>query len=207
MYIVKIIFCLLFHFNPRSPSRERRVTLKFQQWFFHFNPRSPSRERLEDSIVYVIGYDISIHALQAESDTCLHSCKQPLKNFNPRSPSRERRAWLTGTYNLSLFQSTLSKQRATERETTITYTWMLFQSTLSKQRATCIKYFSGDFFWISIHALQAESDDGIKKKASSLWISIHALQAESDLTNDNVQNPFFISIHALQPESDIITLK
>ena len=56
---------------------------------------------------------ISIHALQAESDLfqrlpCMHSYY-----FNPRSPSGERHTHLLKDTDKFLFQSTLSKRRAT----------------------------------------------------------------------------------------------
>ena len=60
--------------------------------------------------------------------------------------------------------------------------------------------------YISIHALQAESDDKDGYVLSFLLtISIHALQAESDFYHCIRFNNIVISIHALQAESDVLT--
>ena len=101
---------------------------------------------------------ISIHALQAESDLCQRFLNLTYRNFNPRSPSGER--LLSGYQsmsvhsisihtlqaesdviislylgNFSIFQSTLSKRRATQYMQH-SQNPLRFQSTLSKRRAT-----------------------------------------------------------------------
>ena len=56
---------------------------------------------------------------------------------------------------------------------------------------------------ISIHALLAESDQGLSEKLGTVAISIHALLAESDQILMEVLNYVsYISIHALLAESD-----
>ena len=56
-----------------------------------------------------------------------------------------------------------------------------FQSTLSSRRATLDRFFLGEKFLISIHALLAESDVAIVLITDvTFHISIHALLAESD---------------------------
>ena len=57
---------------------------------------------------------------------------------------------------------------------------------------------------ISIHALLAESDDGIKLKFTAVEISIHALLAESDSSLRPFKISMMISIHALLAESDFL---
>ena len=131
------------------------------------------------SVTYCI-CSISIHALQAESDDFLFFLFFTFVYFNPRSPSGERLLSSSCFFWYSIFQSTLSKRRATsasvhtcvspldfnprspsgERLSTTSYGFplYLFQSTLSKRRAT--QSFGGldTIYKISIHALQAESD-------------------------------------------------
>ena len=78
---------------------------------------------------------ISIHALLAESDA--HDAKGPGRvfDFYPRSPCGERRCFGT-----------------------VTLTDFLFLSTLSLRRATQILGLATGDYYISIHALLAESD-------------------------------------------------
>ena len=80
--------------------------------------------------------EISIHALQAESDCPIVSNLCTAFYFNPRSPSGER-LLQDKCFQLSIHQ---------------------FQSTLSKRRATLYIFTPFFFSFISIHALQAESD-------------------------------------------------
>ena len=55
---------------------------------------------------------------------------------------------------------------------------------------------------ISIHALLAESDSGVRRKTGTPHISIHALLAESDTGFFRSLEDHRISIHALLAESD-----
>ena len=85
---------------------------------------------------YTVTKKISIHALQAESDLrLLRASWLVSRYFNPRSPSGERLC-LKDTCQFD----------------------KLFQSTLSKRRATFSKDANNTNSKISIHALQAESD-------------------------------------------------
>ena len=109
-----------------------------------------------------------------------------LKNhhyFYPRSPCGER---LTV---FSIFQVVI-----------------IFLSTLSLRRATV--YLASQTFDIdiSIHALLAESDAGLKLVKANTRISIHALLAESDVKNARACLDIVISIHALLAESDTTTM-
>ena len=79
---------------------------------------------------------ISIHALQAESDSFVNVFR----------------------FIKLKFQSTLSKRRATRVKNILFLLEMVFQSTLSKRRATKMIMSTSDKSMISIHALQAESD-------------------------------------------------
>ena len=79
---------------------------------------------------------ISIHALLAESDQAGAGCPAQIQHFYPRSPCGER-----------LVMDTLILANA-----------MLFLSTLSLRRATRTATNRRPIFFISIHALLAESD-------------------------------------------------
>ena len=81
---------------------------------------------------------------------------------------------------LSIFLSTLSLRRATQRADS-RRGYDAFLSTLSLRRATAWYCLSAWRFDISIHALLAESDGrGTCAAATGQIISIHALLAESD---------------------------
>ena len=100
----------------QSTLSKRRATRSIEEWlqdWWYFNPRSPSGERLvfhkrpEHHLIY----------------------------FNPRSPSGERHLRLLKMSLSLIFQSTLSKRRATRHQAQVRVLH-LFQSTLSKRRAT-----------------------------------------------------------------------
>ena len=104
-----------FHFNPRSPRRERLCAWGLISLIsLYFNPRSPRRERLSFSVAFefvnpisihapregsdvtnshvVNEGDISIHAPREGSDTAASRWGCTGSDFNPRSPRRERPA-------------------------------------------------------------------------------------------------------------------
>ena len=68
-----------------------------------------------------------------------------------------------------LFQSTLSKRRATQSFGADSG-YIKFQSTLSKRRATYAIYYPFTKLLISIHALQAESDSLIGRTCNQIFI-------------------------------------
>ena len=103
----------------------------------NFYPRSPCGERPPFLLCHDLARDISIHALLAESDVSRYmDLVAVYHNFYPRSPCRERH-WqqCEGNSNEKLFLSTLSLRRATIYLSVVGYT-----------------------YYISIHALLAESD-------------------------------------------------
>ena len=102
-------------------------------------------------------YRISIHALLAESDRLPTALRTPHQRF----------------------LSTLSLRRAT-RGWTLNINGPIFLSTLSLRRATCCGCCARCRYWISIHALLAESDYLVNTYHRIFGISIHALLAESD---------------------------
>ena len=128
-----------------------------------------------------VNYEISIHALLAESDRSLllpvrgsrisiHALLAESDHTAPKS------RWSTGS-----FLSTLSLRRATV-------------SISHQPRGT---------FVISIHALLAESDWNMYEYLIDKFISIHALLAESDVFSSGAKaDSVTISIHALLAESD-----
>ena len=125
---------------------------------------------------------ISIHALQAESDASTTSYGFPL----------------------NLFQSTLSKRRATMELQRNVFLIGIFQSTLSKRRTTLTKNSKAMFYQFQSTLSKRRATRNVSQLYWSKVISIHALQAESDeLARDRIKMIFEISIHALQAESDI----
>ena len=78
----------------------------------------------------------------------------------------------------------------------------LFLSTLSLRRATGTGGADANTWWISIHALLAESDIIAVGVSVTTAISIHALLAESDILGNPCAGCPAISIHALLAESD-----
>ena len=125
-----------YYFNPRSPCGERQVQSCLRQLRKYFNPRSPCGERHYLSRAKVNRFDISIHALLAESDLNPNSVNVSLApisihallaesdlqrlsilwmalDFNPRSPCGERPSWWLPSSRAERFQSTLSLRRAT----------------------------------------------------------------------------------------------
>ena len=100
---------------------------------------------------------ISIHALQAESDLSVDVATCVPVYFNPRSPSGER----PSAHSLMvIFLDFNPRSPSGERLYIIQiyHVAFLFQSTLSKRRATGRTERFTNSTRISIHALQAESD-------------------------------------------------
>ena len=152
---------------------------------------------LSNTVLFESPICISIHALLAESDgiglvflwwgvrflstlslrRATHRKKRccPWRSdFYPRSPCGERR---TGKSTTAIFY--------------------LFLSTLSLRRATYNAAFYHCRYFISIHALLAESDGDEMESRADFRISIHALLAESD--------PRWVSASAL-PKAFLSTL-
>ena len=100
-------------------------------------------------------------------------------NFYPRSPCGERRSEGTTATSRATFLSTLSLRRATVF-VRCAAAGKIFLSTLSLRRATVSLHDLIKHFFISIHALLAESDGRCQIPSHRRSISIHALLAESD---------------------------
>ena len=149
-------------------------------WWRDFYPRSPCGERLNIEEVKITIFDISIHALLAESDA-LQTCQAE---------------------NQSPFLSTLSLRRATSCNANVNFTTCISIHALLAESDRGLHLFHL-FQLISIHALLAESDARLAfipplstyfyprspcgerplpphKQKRRNWISIHALLAESD---------------------------
>ena len=126
---------------------------------WYFNPRSPSGERRcrwEWSRIHRL---ISIHALQAESDAFSFLIDPHLEHFNPRSPSGERLYQTIHHDEVGHWISIHTLQAESDGNGMCGHlNSKLFQSTLSKRRATGNNPFRRERLGISIHALQAESD-------------------------------------------------
>ena len=129
-------------------------------WIAYFYPRSPCGERRAFFMPLILSYEISIHALLAESDNAHLYYHSRGLNISIHALLAESD---TGTLNPKkydrTFLSTLSLRRAT-------FSYFLhihrplFLSTLSLRRAT-VHYDNYNLHCvISIHALLAESDFG-----------------------------------------------
>ena len=145
-------------------------------------------------------FDISIHALLAESDIDLRNIirtrlvflstlslrratqvhRYRLKNhhyFYPRSPCGERLTVFSIFQVVIIFLSTLSLRRAT-RETVPRGRHVIFLSTLSLRRATSRRSRRQRRQNISIHALLAESDQsrGVSRQTAQKFLSTLSLR-------------------------------
>ena len=147
-----------------------------------FYPRSPCGERRLDITIIGRTWDISIHALLAESDGLWSTWIASIPKISIHALLAESDALPQNIHGVDFqFLSTLSLRRATVRRSTMADFDKIFLSTLSLRRATladCTKIYAvGDFYprspcgerrcpagrcthpaGISIHALLAESD-------------------------------------------------
>ena len=166
-------------FYPRSPCGERRFVTAFRGSVDNFYPRSPCGERQHinsraDNVKRFLStlslrratcprllkpllFQISIHALLAESDPIWQRLRRPRGYFYPRSPCGERPVLLPAgrlSWRISI-HALLAESDA---------------------EFFCVVY----VLYISIHALLAESDPVPPPCGIPDRISIHALLAESD---------------------------
>ena len=128
-----------------------------------------------------MGLQISIHALQAESDDQKFANSSALLISIHALQAESDNDKIQIYHVVFLFQSTLSKRRATEIQVLFLGLLHYFnpRSPSGERRiADPNKIYAGQ---ISIHALQAESDRYQPIFSEFLDISIHALQAESDI--------------------------
>ena len=89
------------HFYPRSPCGERPPQLnKKPLQDFNFYPRSPCGERRRQGCRLGACICISIHALLAESDSCMILTQRFCVYFYPRSPCGERRLYISDVSGL-----------------------------------------------------------------------------------------------------------
>ena len=87
------LFNCFTNFYPRSPCGERHVSTKGSyHTMANFYPRSPCGERHEALEAWLEMYNISIHALLAESDIFQCFVDHFQSYFYPRSPCGERQA-------------------------------------------------------------------------------------------------------------------
>ena len=169
----------------------------------HFYPRSPCGERQNLTRGRVQLQRISIHALLAESDDIIPPQQRAAAYFYPRSPCGERLPATRSEGCTSLFLSTLSLRRATEKSLVVSRPLR-----------------------ISIHALLAESDGQGTRHSGTLrhfyprspcgerrmcpWSAWRLVRFLSTLSLRRATPPGStpgrtakISIHALLAESDV----
>ena len=211
-------------FYPRSPCGERPPRLsRVVPTPIFLSTLSLRRATLD---VTIIGrtWDISIHALLAESDTRPRRGPGQHPDFYPRSPCGERR--LPNAVGLPVYCNFYPRSPCGERLPTDaqTHISLAFLSTLSLRRATVVAYFLAPQV-IFLSTLSLRRATVFKAVNSSLVIflstlslrratkickyvarrnviSIHALLAESDIYCHLSGASYSISIHALLAESD-----
>ena len=168
------------NFYPRSPCGERRYIRGNVPNFTRISIHALLAESDAPTVLDAARLNISIHALLAESDFALMISRRTFANFYPRSPCGERR---------------------------LPPCWMppgsIFLSALSLRRATSVNMLLCQGFFISIHALLAESDGwpssaSFQRAAFLSTLSLRRATAARINTGTHRQ----ISIHALLAESD-----
>ena len=169
-------------FYPRSPRGERRQQHpQGGKGARDFYPRSPRGERLGHVLQRLNGFNISIHALLAESDFKPAVDFLSAINFYPRSPRGERHRSGPSFTGAHEFLSTLSSRRATCAGVGCSSKSCEFLSTLSSRRATTRKRREkrGN---INFYPRSPRGERRITVEAAAVdqEISIHALLAESD---------------------------
>ena len=191
------------HFYPRSPCGERLITVGAGTMILRFLSTLSLRRATLVHIDALALFQISIHALLAESDfNGDHGHMSGDISIHALLAESDPQDLIAKELALA-FLSTLSLRRATffvfrriaslehfyprspcgERLRKIACDRFLaeFLSTLSLRRATKYRPSGALAQAISIHALLAESDCGRRVGLPVAGISIHALLAESDL--------------------------
>ena len=148
------------YFYPRSPCGERLyVSYNMYNATNHFYPRSPCGERRYKRIIPPRYTPISIHALLAESDRLPLCTCPPLRNISIHALLAESDSGGSGVPLLPIeFLSTLSLRRATcsPRTGFCRPRYFYPRSPCGERRRTAAN--RRPIFFISIHALLAESD-------------------------------------------------
>ena len=169
-------------------------------------------------------HPISIHALREEGDASPSWCWPSRANFNPRPPRGGRHSTQRLKLASSLFQSTPSARRTTEKAAQAKQdTEISIHALREEGDCRCSLVVVGEL--ISIHALREEGDmacihggygpldfnprpprggrrAGPDLRLARHHISIHALREESDRSTLRIRQAARISIHALREESD-----
>ena len=170
-------------FNPRTPCGVRLrgsicLSVEFQFQSTHSLRSATSQRRYHAAL-----YTVSIHALLAECDArkCINA--NVPHGFNPRTPCGVRPLKLSLAASLVQFQSTHSLRSATG----------------------AVDVHSPDYY-VSIHALLAECDKGIKTMSNqiNLFQSTHSLRSATFLPAFG-KTDIEVSIHALLAECDMIS--
>ncbi len=190
----------------------------------YFNPRSPRGERPAGASGAAPGLDISIHAPREGSDGGSERGCAGAGYFNPRSPRGERPFFISFSFGVLAFQSTLPARGATRERAGLRRGW-IFQSTLPARGATsscarlCLRKLAfqstlpargatGEVMsWqkresISIHAPARGATGEVMSWQKRESISIHAPREGSDQLDTFVTLTIDISIHAPREGSD-----
>ena len=161
-----------------------------------FYPRSPCGERRQYCIRARGEFDISIHALLAESDTEVSRSNQTIINFYPRSPCGERRINNVSTIRIANFypRSPCGERQCKLLEQLSDPT---FLSTLSLRRATAADMPERREARISIHALLAESDIGFVQLALKMMKFLSTLSLRRATGNAEAVSKYMIFLSTL----------
>ena len=172
------------YFNPRPPSGERQEADHAKAELENFNPRPPSGERLVQEIQNDLHLSISIHALQAESDAPLICEIAFPNNFNPRPPSGERHSRSNNNRQVLVISIHALQAESDIKTIPLILSQQNFNprppsgERLDDEASNCI---TGGHF--NPRPPSGERRIGLTDKQREDFISIHALQAESDLAS------------------------
>ena len=145
-------------FYPRSPCGERHKSVETITVNFTFLSTLSLRRATGSAKRYQAYFDISIHALLAESDRLRRKELQRNHISIHALLAESDGAGLSSCFGRIIFLSTLSLRRATSSSLNTQQRHLAFLSTLSLRRATTTLNNIFELFPISIHALLAESD-------------------------------------------------
>ena len=191
------------HFYPRSPCGERHSSGVFSFRNFSFLSTLSLRRATQHVQSDNAPYDISIHALLAESDPGPLRRRFRTPHFYPRSPCGERRLLCINSMTHMHFYP---RSPCGERHSSGVFSFRNFSflSTLSLRRATQHVQSDNAPYDISIHALLAESDPGpLRRRFRTPHFYPRSPCGERRQKHINSRTNHSISIHALLAESDI----
>ena len=175
----------------------------------YFYPRSPCGERRIVTGCFFLLFDISIHALLAESDGYLNMDYIMGLNFYPRSPCGERQNEAAAFYNAyDFYPRSPCGERLAEYGITPYLQCISIHALLAESDPSCTTHLSNRSSFLSTLSLRRAT-----RQSKPVWhtiaISIHALLAESDLPDLRLYSatPGFLSTLSLRRATSISFFK